>query len=154
MPNHRSQHASYASVLALAMDQLDNAQPHGARSSARPLRHLSFSMQFVVFMDLVGTPVLPVAVVLRYVLVVTMAMNPSKTFEEAIPLMMLILVIGLPAFLTLITTHKLVYVFWMGIYLLALPIWNFVLPLYAYWHFDDFSWGDEVSVIYFYLRLC
>jgi chitin synthase len=31
---------------------------------------------------------------------------------------------------------------WMLIYLLSLPIWNFVLPTYAYWKFDDFSWGD------------
>lgn len=30
----------------------------------------------------------------------------------------------------------------MLIYLLSLPIWNLVLPLYAFWHFDDFSWGD------------
>lgn len=30
----------------------------------------------------------------------------------------------------------------MFIYLLSLPIWNFVLPTYAYWKFDDFSWGD------------
>lgn len=30
----------------------------------------------------------------------------------------------------------------MFIYLLSLPIWNLVLPTYAYWHFDDFSWGD------------
>jgi chitin synthase len=30
----------------------------------------------------------------------------------------------------------------MLIYLLSLPIWNFVLPTYAYWKFDDFSWGD------------
>lgn len=26
--------------------------------------------------------------------------------------------------------------------MLSLPIWNFVLPVYAYWHFDDFSWGQ------------
>jgi chitin synthase len=31
---------------------------------------------------------------------------------------------------------------WMLVYLISLPIWNFVLPLYAYWKFDDFSWGD------------
>lgn len=31
---------------------------------------------------------------------------------------------------------------WMAIYLLSLPIWNFVLPAYAFWKFDDFSWGD------------
>jgi chitin synthase len=30
----------------------------------------------------------------------------------------------------------------MFIYLLALPIWNFILPTYAFWHFDDFSWGE------------
>jgi chitin synthase len=31
---------------------------------------------------------------------------------------------------------------WMGIYLLSLPVWNFILPTYAFWKFDDFSWGD------------
>lgn len=30
----------------------------------------------------------------------------------------------------------------MMIYLVSLPIWNFVLPTYAYWKFDDFTWGD------------
>lgn len=30
----------------------------------------------------------------------------------------------------------------MLIYIVALPIWNFVLPVYAFWKFDDFSWGE------------
>ncbi len=30
----------------------------------------------------------------------------------------------------------------MFIYLLSLPVWNFVLPTYAFWKFDDFSWGE------------
>lgn len=30
----------------------------------------------------------------------------------------------------------------MFIYLLSLPVWNFILPTYAFWKFDDFSWGD------------
>lgn len=30
----------------------------------------------------------------------------------------------------------------MFVYLLSLPVWNFVLPTYAFWKFDDFSWGD------------
>ena len=101
-----------------------------------------FSMQFVVFMDLLGTVVLPIAISLTYMLIGGMAISPPKTFEEAIPLMMLVSVLGLPAILILITTRKVVYVFWMAIYLFALPIWNFVLPLYAFWHFDDFSWGE------------
>ena len=101
-----------------------------------------FSMQFVVFMDLLGTVVLPIAITLTYALIVGIALKPPKSFEEAIPLMLLVAVLGLPAVLILITTRKVVYVFWMLIYLLALPIWNFVLPLYAFWHFDDFSWGE------------
>lgn len=30
----------------------------------------------------------------------------------------------------------------MLIYLISLPVWNFILPTYAFWKFDDFSWGD------------
>ncbi|KAL5523985.1 CHS1_2 [Sanghuangporus baumii] len=105
-----------------------------------------FSMQFIVFMDLLGTVVLPIAIALTYSLIVGMAMNPPKSFEEAIPLILLIAVIGLPGVLILITTRKIVYVFWMLIYLIALPIWNFVLPVYAFWHFDDFSWGETRKV--------
>ncbi|KAK0455112.1 glycosyltransferase family 2 protein [Armillaria borealis] len=105
-----------------------------------------FSMQFVVFMDLLGTVVLPIAIALTYMLIVGMALDPPRSFEEAIPLILLVAVLGLPAVLILITTRKIVYVAWMCIYLLALPIWNFVLPLYSFWHFDDFSWGETRKV--------
>jgi chitin synthase len=44
--------------------------------------------------------------------------------------------------LIVITAHRWSYVAWMLVYLLSLPIWNFVLPAYAFWKFDDFSWGD------------
>ena len=99
-------------------------------------------MQFVVFMDLLGTVVLPIAISLTYMLIVGMVLQPPNTFQEAIPLVMLCSVLGLPAVLILITTRKIVYVFWMFAYLLALPVWNFILPVYAFWHFDDFSWGE------------
>jgi hypothetical protein len=106
-----------------------------------------FSMQFVVLTDLIGTVVLPAAISLTIVLIVKAIMSPPKDFTDAIPLLMLGLVLGLPGFLILITTRKLVYVFWMAIYLLALPIWNFVLPLYALMKMDDFSWGDTRKVV-------
>lgn len=32
------------------------------------------------------------------------------------------------------------------VYILALPIWNFILPIYSFWHFDDFSWGETRKV--------
>ena len=60
---------------------------------------------------------------------------------QIIPLMLLAAILGLPAILILFTTRRIVYIYWMLLYLLALPIWNFVLPVYAFWHFDDFSWG-------------
>lgn len=61
---------------------------------------------------------------------------------QVIPLVLLALILGLPAVLIVLTAHRWSYVGWMLIYLLSLPIWNFVLPVYAYWKFDDFSWGD------------
>jgi len=105
-----------------------------------------FSMQFVVFMDLLGTAVLPVSLALTYTLIVTYILNPPHTFTEAIPLMLLCSVIGLPAVLILLATRKVVYVAWMLIYLIALPVWNFALPVYSFWHFDDFSWGETRKV--------
>lgn len=59
-----------------------------------------------------------------------------------IPLVLLALILGLPAVLIVLTAHRWSYVAWMLIYLLSLPVWNFVLPTYAFWKFDDFSWGD------------
>jgi chitin synthase len=63
-----------------------------------------------------------------------------------IPLLLLATVLGLPAILILLTAHRGVYVGWMLVYLASLPIWNFVLPAYAFWHFDDFSWGQTRMV--------
>lgn len=65
---------------------------------------------------------------------------------QVVPLLLLGAILGLPAILILLTTRRLVYIYWMFVYLLALPIWNFVLPVYAFWHFDDFSWGQTRKV--------
>ncbi len=97
-------------------------------------------------MDLIGTASLPVAIALTYTLIVNACLHPPTSFTEAIPLMLLVAVIGLPGVLILLATRKVVYVLWMLIYLIALPIWNFVLPVYAFWHFDDFSWGETRKV--------
>lgn len=98
-----------------------------------------FSMQFVVFIDLVGTLVLPAAITFTfYVVVIAIVSKPVPV----IPLVLLALILGLPGVLIVLTAHRWSYVLWMLIYLLSLPIWNFVLPTYAYWKFDDFSWGD------------
>ncbi|TFY54912.1 hypothetical protein EVJ58_g8581 [Rhodofomes roseus] len=103
-----------------------------------------FSMQFVVGMELVGTLVLPAAISFTlYVIIDTIIPHSSST---TIPLVLLGIILGLPGILIVITSFKLAYVGWMVIYLFSLPIWNGVLPAYAYWHFDDFSWGQTRQV--------
>ncbi|KAI8851899.1 chitin synthase-domain-containing protein [Chytridium lagenaria] len=102
------------------------------------------SMQFVIFMELVGTVVLPAAISFTLVLIFMSILRVGDTF---LPLILLAIILGLPAILIVLTSNRLIYVFWMFVYLLSLPIWNFVLPLYAFWHFDDFSWGETRKVI-------
>jgi chitin synthase len=99
-------------------------------------------MQFVVFMELVGTLALPAAISFTVYLIIIAIMGQPAI----LPLILLALILGLPAVLIVMTSRKIVYVGWMLIYLISLPIWNFVLPTYAYWHFDDFSWGDTRKV--------
>ncbi|KAI9483316.1 MAG: chitin synthase-domain-containing protein [Benjaminiella poitrasii] len=101
-----------------------------------------FSMQFVIFMELVGTLALPAAISFTLYLIVMACLGQPSL----IPLLLLAVILGLPAVLIVMTSRKVVYVGWMIVYLFSLPIWNFVLPAYAYWHFDDFSWGDTRKV--------
>ncbi|ORZ27107.1 chitin synthase-domain-containing protein, partial [Lobosporangium transversale] len=109
-----------------------------------------FSMQFVIFMELVGTVVLPAAISFTIYLV-TISIYRAISHDESIPdttvpLLLLAAILGLPAVLIVMTSRKMVYVGWMLVYLCSIFIWNFVLPAYAYWHFDDFSWGQTRMV--------
>lgn len=71
-----------------------------------------------------------------------MIISIIKTPPQIIPLILLALILGLPGVLIVVTAHSWSYVVWMLIYLISLPIWNFVLPTYSFWKFDDFSWGE------------
>lgn len=100
------------------------------------------SMRFMIAMELVGTLVLPAALAFTFY-VVGIAIKNGITGGPipVIPLVLLAIILGLPGVLIVVTSRKWSYVGWMGIYLLSLPVWNLVLPTYAFWHFDDFSWG-------------
>ncbi|TYJ51248.1 chitin synthase 5, partial [Cryptococcus floricola] len=103
-----------------------------------------FSMQFVVFMDLVGTLVLPAAISFTLYIIVVSIIPQSLTGipRPTISLILLAFILGLPGVLIVITSRKVAYVGWMLLYLLSLPVWNLILPGYSYWHMDDFSWGE------------
>lgn len=101
------------------------------------------SMQFVVFIELVGTLVLPAAISFTlYVVIISIVKKPTPVLS----LVLLALILGLPGLLIVMTASRWSYVLWMLVYLISLPIWNFVLPINAYWKFDDFSWGDTRKI--------
>ncbi|KAF1992534.1 glycosyltransferase family 2 protein [Aulographum hederae CBS 113979] len=98
-----------------------------------------FSMRFVVFLDLLSTIVQPVIVGYIVYLIVLVARNSS-----VIPVTAFILlgaIYGLQAIIFIIR-RKWEMIGWMIIYVLATPIFACGLPLYAFWHMDDFSWGN------------
>jgi len=100
-------------------------------------------MQFVVFIELVGTCVLPAAIGFTiYVIVIAIVSRPVPI----IPLTLLGLILGLPAVLIVLTAKRWSYVGWMLVYISSLLVWNFILPIYSFWNFDDFSWGDTRRV--------
>lgn len=102
-----------------------------------------FSMQFVIFIELIGTLVLPAAISFTvYVIVYAIISKPTPILS----LVLLAIIFGLPGALIIITVSSVKYVLYFFIYLIALPIWNFVLPTYAFWKFDDFSWGETRTV--------
>lgn len=107
-----------------------------------------FSMNFVILLDLIGTVVLPAAIIFTGVLIYSIATPANSFVEDSLFMLVLLLsILVLPAFLIVLTTvNRPVYIGYMFIYLLALPVWNFLLPVYAFWHFDDFSWGATRAV--------
>lgn len=98
-----------------------------------------FSMRFIVFIDLLSTlvqPVTPAYIVYLIVLVIR--------HTTVIPLTAFILlgaIYGLQAII-FILHRKWEMIGWMILYILAIPIFSFGLPLYSFWHMDDFSWGN------------
>ena len=98
-----------------------------------------FSMRFVVFLDLLSTIVQPVTVAYIAYLIVLLV-----TDSGIVPTMAFILlgaIYGLQAII-FILRRKWEMVGWMIIYILAMPVFSLGLPLYAFWHMDDFSWGN------------
>ena len=88
-----------------------------------------FSMQFVIFLELLGTVVLPISVLSIVYLIIFSVFSEGVTL---LPLLILSAMLGLPAVLIVLTSASYHYIFWMIIYLLAIPIWNLILPLYAF----------------------
>ncbi|KAL8956125.1 MAG: hypothetical protein Q9193_006262, partial [Seirophora villosa] len=103
-----------------------------------------FSMRFVVFIDLFGTVILPATCVYLGYLIYRIATHSGQF--PLISLIMIGAVYGLQAVIFIIK-RQWQHVGWMIIYILAFPIYSFVLPVFSFWNQDNFSWGNTRIVI-------
>ncbi|KAG1787018.1 glycosyltransferase family 2 protein [Suillus plorans] len=103
-----------------------------------------FSMRFFVFLDLIGTLILPSTVVYLAWLIVEVATGQSPF--PLISIIMLAAVYGLQA-LIFIIRREFMLVGWMVVYLISYPIYSFFLPIYSFWRMDEFGWGNTRIVL-------
>jgi len=103
-----------------------------------------FSMRFVVFIDLFGTIILPgSAIYIGYIIYLAAA---HKGQFPLISIIMIGAVYALQA-LVFILKRQWQHIGWMIIYLIAFPIYSFILPVYSFWNQDNFSWGNTRIVV-------
>ncbi|KAJ3327211.1 hypothetical protein HDU76_012211, partial [Blyttiomyces sp. JEL0837] len=99
---------------------------------------LCFSMRLVVFLDLFATMVMPAATAyLGYLIYASVEAQQAPM----ISLIMLGAAYGLQILIFLLK-HQYQHIGWLIISIIAMPVFSLWLPLYAYWHFDDFKWGN------------
>jgi chitin synthase len=103
-----------------------------------------FSMRFVVFIDLFSTIILPATCVYLGYLIYRLATHSGQF--PIISIAMIAAVYGLQAVIFIIK-RQWQHVGWMIIYIIAFPIYSFVLPIYSFWNQDNFSWGNTRIVI-------
>ncbi|KAI9789399.1 MAG: hypothetical protein M1816_006059 [Peltula sp. TS41687] len=103
-----------------------------------------FSMRFVVFIDLFGTIILPATCAYLGYLIYKVATHSGQF--PLISIVMLAAVYGLQA-LIFIIKRQWQHVGWMIIYIIAFPVYSFILPIYSFWNQDNFSWGSTRIVI-------
>ncbi|RCI02562.1 hypothetical protein CU098_002959 [Rhizopus stolonifer] len=103
-----------------------------------------FSMRFVVILDLLSTLVMPAVVCYLGYLIYQLATNADQ-----VPLISLITLCGVYGLQAIIffARRKWEHIGWMIVYILAIPIFSFFIPVYSFWHFDDFSWGNTRLVL-------
>ncbi|KAH8926724.1 glycosyltransferase family 2 protein [Atractiella rhizophila] len=103
-----------------------------------------FSMRFVVFIDLLGTLILPATFVYLIYLIVSVSTGNGQV--PIFSIVLLAAVYGLQAVIFLLK-RQWQFIGWLVVYILAYPIYSFLLPIYSFWSMDDFSWGNTRVVV-------
>jgi chitin synthase len=103
-----------------------------------------FSMRFVVMLDLISTLVQPA--LLGYLGFLIYKLATATNQIPYITIITLCCTYGLQIIL-FILYKRWEYIGWFLLSILALPVFSFYIPVYSYWHFDDFSWGNTRVVV-------
>ncbi|KAJ7050389.1 glycosyltransferase family 2 protein [Mycena amicta] len=103
-----------------------------------------FSMRFVVMIDLVSTLTQPVTV--AYIVYLVYLVVAEHEQIQTVSLVMIIAIYAIQAFV-FILRRKWDMIGWMFFYILAIPVFSFLLPIYSFWRMDDFSWGQTRLVL-------
>ncbi|CAO3635495.1 unnamed protein product [Mucor fragilis] len=103
-----------------------------------------FSMRFVVMLDLISTLVQPA--LLGYLGFLIYKLVEARNQVPYITIITLGCTYGLQIIL-FIMYGRWEYIAWFFLSILALPVFSFYIPIYSYWHFDDFSWGNTRVVV-------
>ena len=98
----------------------------------------------MVFIDLIATMILPASYCYAMYLIVLV-------FTEDLPVSTVLLIIygiimGVQV-VVFILRSRWDYLWWFAIYfIVGLPVFYLILPVYSFWNMDDFSWGKTRAV--------
>jgi len=102
------------------------------------------SMKTVVWLDLVACMILPASTVYAVYLIFLVA--AGKTQFSVLLLVLYGMIIGVQI-VVFILRSRYDFLFWFAYFtIVGVPVFYFILPLYAFWHMDDFSWGETRKV--------
>lgn len=104
---------------------------------------LCFSMRLVVALDFFATLTGPAAFGYLVYLIC------SSIATQTVPTLTLYVLAGLygSQIVIFLLNRQFAHIGWMVISVMAMPLFNFVLPVYSFWNFDDFSWGNTRLIV-------
>jgi chitin synthase len=97
-----------------------------------------FSMRFIIVLDFIATIFLPASVLFLYYLVYVYA---TGEIEMELLMIVILSIVYLTPVLVFLIKRQPEFFMWYAIYLVAMPIFTIIIPVYSFWKFDDFSWG-------------
>merc|ERR1712157_268639 len=97
-----------------------------------------------VYLDLIACMILSASTVYAAYLVALVAAGKTEFSLLLLVLYGMIISVQIVVF---ILRSRYDFIFWFTFFtIIGVPVFYFLLPLYAFWHMDDFSWGETRKV--------